>query len=492
MSDFIVSLEDAHLTMSKVHILKGINWVIKPGEHWAVIGVNGSGKSSLFRVVAGELWPDIDVSRTYCFDSSKTHSPIEAMERIRLVSPEQQDIFYSMGWLVSGQEAVLAGKDNTPFLYRLADDREYVQVREFMASLDMDDLAEKNILTMSRGEARKILIARALIAEPDILILDEFLEGIDQDSRKIILDAVEKAAANGTTIICSAHRKEEVPACINRELHIQQGEIVCADMEDADAICSLPQIEISEPPVVSSVEPDTVLFRIKDSNVILLGKQILSNINWEVRGDENWALLGRNGAGKTTLMKLLNGDLPPYAGGGVERLPEKGGCLMEVRSFFSYISAGLQANYGADVGKPISVLELVLSGFFASQGLFDEITGEQRKKAMDWLVYFGLADFADRNMYHLSYGQLRKAFIARSLVCDPAVLLLDEPLAGLDHVTRNEVYQLLEKVAQSGVRMVYITHHLKELIPSISHIIELENGRVSFCGKRSDYEKGRG
>jgi molybdate transport system ATP-binding protein len=491
MNDFIFSLDNVTLTMSKVDILKGIDWTVRKGEHWAVLGVNGSGKSSLFRVVAGELWPDIDLSRTYCFDGSRTHSPIEAMERIRLVSPEQQDIFYSMGWLVSGQEAVLAGKDNTPFLYRLADDREYSQVREFMASLGMDDLADKNILTMSRGEARKVLIARALIAKPDVLILDEFMEGIDQDSREIIFAAVEKAAAEGTTIICSAHRSKELPPCINRTLGISGGRITCADMEDSEAVCTLPEFEVPEPPEISKVEPDTVLFRIKDSNVILLGKQILTGINWEVRGDENWALLGRNGAGKTTLMKLLNGDLPPYAGGGVERLPEKGGCLSEVRSFFSYISAGLQANYGADVGKPLTLMELVISGYFSSIGLFDEITEAQKKRAMEWLDYFGLADFADRNMARLSYGQLRKGFIARALAPDPAVLLLDEPLAGLDHSTRNEVYHLLEKVAQAGVRMVYITHHSEELIPSITNIIELEDGKISFCGKRTDYEKGR-
>lgn len=489
MNDFVISLENVSLTMSKVNILKGINWEVKAGEHWAVRGVNGSGKSSLFRVAAGELWPDVDLSRTYCFDGKKTHSPIEAMERIRIVSPEQQDIFYSMGWLVSGEEAVLAGRDNTPFLYRLADEGEYEQVHEFLASLGMEDLAKKNILTMSRGEARKILIARALIAEPDVLILDEFLEGVDCDSRNLIFAAVDKAAEKGTTIICSAHRSDEVPSCINRTLHIEKGRIKCADMEDAEAVCTLPPVEVPEPPQVRKIEEDTVLFRVNNSNVIFLGKQILTGINWEMRGNENWALLGRNGAGKTTLMKLLTGDLPPYAGGGVDRLPEKGDNLREVRGFFGYISAGLQANYGADVGKPLTLMEMVISGFFASIGLFDEITAAQKERALEWLEYFGLAEFADRNMYHLSYGQLRKGFIARALAADPAVLLLDEPLAGLDHETRNEVYYLLEKVAQAGVRMVYITHHPEELIPSISNVLELENGRISFCGTRFEYEK---
>lgn len=489
MGDHVVSLKDASLTMSNVEILKGINWEVRQGEHWAVLGPNGSGKTSLFRVVAGELWPDIELSRTYRFEGKNTHSPIEATERVRIVSPEQQDIFYSMGWLVSGEEAVLAGRDNTPFLYRLADDREYVQVREYMASLGMKDLTEKNILTMSRGEARKILIARALISEPDVIILDEFMEGIDRVSREQIFEAVNMAAEKGATIICSAHRTDELPSCINRTLRLEGGVVQCADMEGAESVCTALPREIPDPPEVRRIDPDTVLFRVSDSNVVFLGKQILTGINWEMRGDENWAVLGQNGAGKTTLMKLLAGDLPPYAGGGVERLPEKGDSLREIRAFFGYISANLQANYGADVGKPLTLMEMVLSGFFASVGLFDEITDAQRQRAMQWLEYFGLGQLADRNMRHLSYGQLRKGFIVRALAPDPAVLLLDEPLAGLDHATRDEVYRLLEKIAQAGVRMVYITHHAEELIPSITNVLELDDGKISFRGTRQDYER---
>lgn len=90
-------------------------------------------------------------------------------------------------------------------------------------------------------------------------------------------------------------------------------------------------------------------------------------------------------------------------------------------------------------------------------------------------------------MEQVSYGQLRKAFIARALISGPDVLLLDEPMAGVDEESRREIFNLLESLATAGVSMVYVTHHREELIPSISHVLELDSGRVSFKGKKEDY-----
>lgn len=489
----MVSMKNLSLTLDRGPVLEGIDWDIREGEHWAVLGPNGAGKTTLMMILAGEVWPDDDTTREFSVENEITCSPLEPLERYRMISPEHQDIFEKLAWDVTGEEVVLSGKDNTPFLYRLADEGEYEPVRDFMESLGMLDLAQRSMVKMSRGEGRKILIARALMAEPEILILDEFLEGVDQQSREQIVRAIDTAAANGTTIICSAHRKEELPSCINKTIYIRDGKIDrCQDGEGQDVACASPREFKRTLPEVNCIEPGRKLFRLNDASVVFLGKTVLQNIDWQMSGGENWAVLGRNGAGKSTLLRLLYGDAAAYAAEDeMERLPERGSNLRSVRGRMGMVSASMQASFGEAVGKPIPIFDVVISGFFASAGILDEISDEMREKTWEWLRFFGIEDLAQRPMEQVSYGQLRKAFIARALTSGPDVLLLDEPLAGVDEESRREIYQLLELLAKAGVAMVYVTHHEEELIPSISHVLEIEKGRVSFRGAREDYFKLR-
>lgn len=489
MNDLLVSMKDISLTLDRGAVLEGINWDIRKGEHWAVLGPNGAGKTTLMMILAGEVWPDDDLRREFYIEGEKTSSPLEALERYRMISPEHQDIFLKLAWDVTGEEVVLAGKDNTPFLYRLADEVEYERVRDLMQSLGMLDLAKRSMVKMSRGEGRKILIARALMAEPEVLILDEFLEGVDQQSRAQLIQAVDAAAASGTTVICSAHRKEELPSCVNKTLYIRDGRIDhCEDGTGRGISCVSADVENRVPPEVNRIDPGKVLFRLDDASVVFLGKTVLRDINWTMRGGENWAVLGHNGAGKSTLLRLLYGDAAAYAAEeGMQRLPEKGDSLRSVRGRMGMVSASMQASFGEAVGKPIPIFDVVISGFFASAGILDEISDEMRAKTWEWLKFFGIEDLAERPMEQVSYGQLRKAFIARALISGPDVLLLDEPLAGVDAESRVEIYNLLESLAQAGVCMVYVTHHREELIPSITHVLEIEDGLVSYKGAKDEY-----
>lgn len=489
MTDKLVSMKDVSLTLDRGPVLEGIDWDIKKGEHWAVLGPNGAGKTTLMMILAGEVWPDDDLKREFFIEGMKTSSPLEPLERYRMISPEHQDVFLKLAWDVTGEEVVLAGKDNTPFLYRLADEEEYERVRDHMQALGMLDLAKRSMVAMSRGEGRKILIARALMAQPEMLILDEFLEGVDQQSRVQLIQAIDAAAASGATIICSAHRKEELPSCVNKTLYIRDGKIDhCEDGQGKGISCTIDSAQKRIPPAVNKVDAGKILFRLSDSSVVFLGKTVLHNIDWKMSGGENWAVLGCNGAGKSTLLRLLYGDAAAYAAeDDMQRLPEKGDNLRSVRGRMGMVSASMQASFGEAVGKPIPIFDVVISGFFSSAGLFDEINDEMREKTWEWLKFFGIEDLAERPMEQVSYGQLRKAFIARALISGPDVLLLDEPMAGVDEESRKEIFNLLESLASVGVSMIYVTHHREELIPSVSHVLELKDGRVSFRGAKEDY-----
>lgn len=404
MSNKLVSMKDVSLTLDRGPVLEGIDWDIREGDHWAVLGPNGAGKTTLMMILAGEVWPDDDLKREFFVEGDKTCSPLEPLERYRMISPEHQDIFLKLAWDVTGEEVVLAGKDNTPFLYRLADEEEYERVRDLMQSLGMLDLAKRSMVAMSRGEGRKILIARALMAEPELLILDEFLEGVDQQSRAHLIRAIDAAAASGTTIVCSAHRKEDLPSCVNKTLYIRDGRIDhCEDGQGKGIACSIDPAQERIPPAVNKVDAGKTLFRLSDSSVVFLGKTVLHNIDWEMSGGENWAVLGCNGAGKSTLLRLLYGDAAAYAAEDeMQRLPEKGDSLRSVRGRMGMVSASMQASFGEAVGKPIPIFDVVLSGFFLLPGfLMKLMTKCVKKPGNGWSFLALLILQSDRwNRFH--------------------------------------------------------------------------------------------
>ncbi|MFQ5443920.1 MAG: ABC transporter ATP-binding protein [Nitrospinales bacterium] len=229
------------------------------------------------------------------------------------------------------------------------------------------------------------------------------------------------------------------------------------------------------------------LIEIKNATVYLKGSKILSSISWTMRPNENWAVIGTNGAGKTTLMKLLFGELIPAFGGTVFWFGEREHRgLREIRENIGFVSAEYQAHYDQN----ITGLEVAASGFFSSVGLYDPVTQQQRDAAFDWLSFLGIKHLADKLFFRMSYGESRRVLLARALVNQPSLLVLDEPCSGLDIPTKELVLETIEKLSQTDTKLVYVTHHVEEIMPSITHVLYLKSGVIHLQGKKEDMLTG--
>lgn len=225
--------------------------------------------------------------------------------------------------------------------------------------------------------------------------------------------------------------------------------------------------------------PGDYLARVKTERVSVEHKAVLHNLDWEVRPGQNWLVLGPNGAGKTTLLRLLAGELRPQYGGVLGWFGSaKPRNLEELRQEVGMVSAALQARHFHRQNG----LETVASGLMGSVGLRGQLSEAQREQARNWLERLGLMDLAERDITTLSYGQLRKLLIARAMVTNPRLLLLDEPLAGLDAPARSEVNAILARLAAHGTTLVGVTHYPEEMMPYMSHVAELQAGRMVFQG----------
>jgi len=233
------------------------------------------------------------------------------------------------------------------------------------------------------------------------------------------------------------------------------------------------------------------LLEICDASVVLDGHRILDGLTLTICAGEHTALLGPNGAGKSTLMKLLTLQLYPFANAPgtppVRIFGRDRWDVFDLRAQLGIVSADLHDRFvHGNAAGVITGIDAVLSGFFASQGLFSHahVTGEMRRQAMEALESMGAAHLAGATLDTMSTGEARRVLIARALVHKPRALMLDEPTRGLDLVARHHFLERVRHVAQRGTTIIMVTHHAEEIIPEIDRVILLRRGRVACDGAK--------
>lgn len=213
------------------------------------------------------------------------------------------------------------------------------------------------------------------------------------------------------------------------------------------------------------------------------GKRILSDVSFTVRRGEHWAVIGKNGAGKSFLLRMIGAQQFPTSG-AIEVLGKRFGeyDLWKLKPHIGFLSDLLQAGYRpGERGE-----DIVLSGFFSSIGLYDRVNRSMRRAARVLLERIGIRHLADRRFDEMSHGEQRTLLITRALVFEPALLVLDEPCTGLDLATREDFLSTLSRVAvRGGASIVFVTHHLEEIIPECTHVLLLKGGRVAAAGDKA-------
>lgn len=212
------------------------------------------------------------------------------------------------------------------------------------------------------------------------------------------------------------------------------------------------------------------------------GREILKNINWEIKKDENWALLGLNGSGKSTLLSMI----PAYTfatSGEVSVFEKKfGTCIWaEVKEKVGFVSSSL--NTFSDSLNNQTLNNIVLSGKYNSIGIYQEITQKDREKANNIIKDFKLSHLKLNKYITLSQGEQRKTLLARAFMNEPSLLILDEPCSGLDIRAREIFLKTLEE-SKSKIPFIYVTHQIEEIIPSITHVAILDNGEIVSQGNK--------
>ena len=485
----LFQLQSATVTLSGRKALDRLDWELRPGSHWLVVGPNGAGKSTLLRLLKGEVWPDQAKGgrRRWRVDGRWTESPIRARPMVGWASAELQDQWERLGRSLTGVEAVATGLRDAPMLYAPLEEDESRRAGDMLESLGIGELAHRPFNTLSRGEGAKVLIARALVSGPRILALDECAAGLDSSSRRELFDFLDLAADQGASLVMASHRLDEGPSRLNAGLIFDRGRAVYqGPLAEVRRMHGAPRRRTGDvPAAVPAGTGGPPLVEVVDACVRKQGARLLGPIDFAVRPGERWLVLGPNGAGKTTLLRLLYGEVVPCLGGEVRWFGWSNPVeLARVRERVGLVSPRLQARWPAKV----TGLEAVLTGFSGHVGIHRDYSGQERAEALGLLEETEAADLAGIPVGNMSHGQRRRVLLARSLAGTPDLLLLDEPLSGLDESARNLFLRILERTVESRfLGLVFATHRPGDAPGLASNVLELGEGRVVRQGTAGEW-----
>ncbi|WP_026485796.1 metal ABC transporter ATP-binding protein [Caldanaerobius polysaccharolyticus] len=202
--------------------------------------------------------------------------------------------------------------------------------------------------------------------------------------------------------------------------------------------------------------------------------QVLNNVSFTVKNGEFIAVIGPNGSGKSTLMNLIIGKLKPST--GQIYILGKNAQSFSQKHLIGYVP---QRSFSFNISFPASVSEVVEMGLYASIGLFKKLNPQHRKRVEDALKLVDMYDYKDALIGNLSGGQMQRVFIARCIVSDPQILILDEPTVGIDARSERNLFELLERLNKSGITIIMVTHDIMAITDKVNRIVCLSGGKVN-------------
>ena len=477
MKKVLIELKEAVALNPVWRLSSPINFSLCEGENILVVGRNGAGKTMLINTILGN-YPLREGSRDYFFDGYTSNHMYDNVKYLAFNDNGSVSDYYQQRWNSFDQEdAVMV--DSV-----LADygDKEYLA--QLLKVLNIEHVVGKKLLSLSNGELRKLQIIKTLISKPAVLIIDNPYIGLDITSRVSLENLFSALSKNlKTSLIIVQSRLYSIPDFIT---HIVSVKDMCClpkvtvqeylrrnipeNFEDKE---TLEQKVMAIPSGTDENGSDEIV-NLNNVTVRYGDEVLIRDVSWNVRKGQKWALLGDNGSGKSTLLSLICADNPQGYACDMRLFGRKRGSgesIWEIKKRIGYVSPEMYRSYLLDY----TVLEVVASGLSDFIGLFKEPDQSQIDRCMMWLDLFGIKDLADKSFLRISSGEQRIVLLTRAFVKDPELLILDEPLHGLDSINCQIVRTIIEAFCnRPNKTLIMVTHYPKELPSSITNTLILK------------------
>lgn len=477
MKESFVSIQGLNLKYQQKWVLKDSNWTTNRGENWVLSGTSGTGKTSLAKIIAGLESAAGSVKINFDYTSFLPAEALFVESWYQFKNLEGVANFYYQQRYTSQQakdtltvhaELVLFGKEKG---------LHFDHVEPILEALNFASFASSQLIELSSGEHKKLQLVKALWLKPQLLIIDQPYTGLDTVSRKNLNILLDKAATDGVQLILISN-DDELPASINRFAEINNGQIKISDTRTSSSAAveknsrEIPDF-LRESPVYSS----SIMIKMVNVNISYGEKQVLKNINWEVKAGEKWLLQGHNGSGKSTLLSLVNGDHPQSYANELYLFGNRRGSgesIWDIKQHIGLISPEFHWYFDATA----TVWQSIASGFYDTVGLFQQLPYSKSIQVDELIAYFGLTENKNELLSSLPLGKQRLVLLARTIIKNPELLILDEPCQGLDQQQTQHFNQLVDELCSNGMTLIYVGHFESQLPTCIEKRILLEKGEV--------------
>lgn len=466
-------------------IINEISFAISDGEQWAITGPSGSGKTTILKALAGKIF----------FTGNLTISDNNQELKKRIILVEQQHHFKNLSNTTNfyyqqrynsqdSEDAVTVEEDLQKVLSKnTAGKNELSWLTDLF---DIKKLYAERLIQLSNGENKRLQIVKALLLQPAFLLLDNPFTGLDSVSRQILEDVLDKVAKKGVHVIM-ATTASHLPFFITNVLSLSgKGSYSASSVKPGEwnkahfinkQLFSLNKGLLHE--LVAGNKHIGFEFAVRMKNVtIKYDHTILDNITWEVRNGEKWSLSGPNGSGKSTLLSLVNADNPQAYANEIylfDRRRGTGESIWDVKKNIGFVSPELHLH----LEKGIICSDVVASGLFDTIGLFRRINEQQKLLAAKLLRLLNIQHLSGKSLFQLSDSEQRLVLLARALVKNPPLLVLDEPCQGLDNEQTALFKAIINEITLTGNKtLIYVSHYTHEIPECVTKFIRLENGKI--------------
>ena len=463
-----------------VRLARPVSLDFMDGEHIAIVGPNGAGKSLLVDMLTGK-YPLYEGELSYDFSPSASKAVYDNIKYIAFrdtYGSADANYYYQQRWNAHDQDDAPVVRD---LLGTIKDDALKQQLFDLFR---IEPMLEKKIILLSSGELRKFQLTKTLLTSPRILIMDNPFIGLDAATRDLLfhlLDELTRLASLQIVLVLSM--LDDIPSFITHVVPVSNRTVgpkmtreeylkAFREQDTAQSFDELQQRILNYPYEHANYDSAEVV-RLNKVSIRYGDRTILKDLDWTVMRGQKWALSGENGAGKSTLLSLVCADNPQsYADISLfGRKRGSGESIWEIKKHIGYVSPEMHRAYL----KNLPAIEIVASGLHDSIGLYKRPKEEQMSVCEWWMDIFGIAALKDRPFLQLSSGEQRLALLARAFVKDPELLILDEPLHGLDTYNRRRVKKVIEAFCQRRDKtLIMVTHYENELPATITHRLHLE------------------
>ena len=477
MQQPFIHIQNLNLQYQYKLVLKDLEWTINKGENWLLSGISGSGKTSLAKILVGMQSAAGDVKINFNPQSTLPTKALYVASWFQFKNLEGAANFYYQQRYTSQQAKEIITVNAELVNYGKENKLEYNDVEILLNTFDFSDLKNAQLIELSSGEHKKLQLIKALWLKPQLLIIDEPYTGLDTASRKKLNVLLNEACAEGVQLILIGNGTEW-PICINRFAEINEEKII--EIDALSLSLKLPQKSLTKLPHFLNQSPiyrSTSIVKMINVNISYGDKQVLKNINWEVNAGEKWLLQGPNGSGKSTLLSLINADHPQSYANTLYLFGNKRGSgesIWDIKQRIGLISPEFHWYFDASA----TVWQSIASGFYDTVGLFQQLPYSKSKQVDDLVAYFGLTKVKNELLSTLPLGKQRLVLLARTIIKNPELLILDEPCQGLDTYQTQYFNQFIDELSSNGITIIYVGHAESALPNCLEKRIVLQNGEV--------------